>query len=112
MKKLAPGTPKPGNQADPWGSFILLAISEHIRETTGKPEYGEAMTLIRQTRQSSTSSKRRSTQNADSRIRRFKQTNPSWASDLELLKKQFLLFHNPSWFSDLESVEKTILPIE
>src|SRR5262249_24390434 len=25
MKKLAPGTPKPGNQADPWGSFILLA---------------------------------------------------------------------------------------
>lgn len=79
---------KRGNQADSWGSFILLAISEHIREKTGKPQYREAMTLIGHARQTSTPASR---QKAEGRIRKFKEANPSWGQDLEWLKKQFAL---------------------
>ena len=82
---------KRGNQPDSWGSFILLAITEHIRQEIGKPEYGTAMTLVRQIRQTSPETKRQTPQSAESRIRQFKQTNESWEQDLEYLKKQFRL---------------------
>jgi hypothetical protein len=79
---------KRGNQPDSWGTFILLAITEHIRQEIRKPEYGIAMRLVRQIRQSP-ETKRQTPQGAESRIRQFKQANESWAQDLEWLKKQF-----------------------
>jgi hypothetical protein len=80
---------KRGNQPDSWGSFILLAITEHIRQEIGKPEHAMAMTLVRRIRQASPETKRQTTQSAESRIRQFKQANESWAQDIEWLKKQF-----------------------
>lgn len=91
LEKDNPPRPRrPGQQPDPWGSFILLALSEHIREATDTPKHSTALALIRLWRGQSPEI-RQSRQNAEARISGLKKANPSWALDLEWLKKQFHL---------------------
>ena len=82
---------KRGNQPDRWGTFILLALSEHIREKTGHPGYSEAIGLLRLSRKLLGKVSR---QLAETRIREFKRSNPSWQADLGSLKMQFSLSQN------------------
>ena len=41
---------KRGNKADPWGTLFLLAVTDYLREKTGKPHYGEVVKLLQKTR--------------------------------------------------------------
>jgi hypothetical protein len=94
-----PILPKRGNKADPWGTLFLVAVTEHLREETGKPHYSEAVRLIEKTRAEYQNNfhgrsghfPKTNAQSALVRVQNFKKANPSWQESLGLFKDQFRL---------------------
>lgn len=84
-----PVLPKRGNKGDPWGSFFLLAVTEHMRENTKHPHFQVAIGLLRKVRSQSGKSAHRET--ATARVQQLKKSHPNWKYHLTLVKKQFAL---------------------
>lgn len=78
-----------GRRNDNWGTFILLALTEHFLAETKKPRYAEAMGLFIATRQKSQKHTRKLRQRALRRIISFKEKNPNWQHGVDLLKLEF-----------------------
>jgi hypothetical protein len=98
FKKYPPLNPfKRGNRQDDWGSFFLLAITEHLREQgQNRPHYAEAYALLRAVRIDAGIEKSRSAtklpkNTAATRITNVKKAYPDWAQDLSLLRDQYVL---------------------
>jgi len=99
MEYNNPTPPRRGNKADPWGTLFLLAVTEYLRESTGKPHYGEAVKLLQKTRAPYERKfhkrvghiPKTNAQSALVRVKNVKHANPSWQEALVLFKDQFRL---------------------
>ncbi len=83
--------PKRGNQADPWGTFFLLALTEHLREMSGgHPHHEEAMALLKKVRGLYGKGSRHKVARSSvaERVRKFKAHYPDWQQDLKILLQQ------------------------
>lgn len=78
-----------GNQPDPWGSFFLLAITEHLREKCGNPHYLAVFRLLRTLRGQPPGSRHANRLTATNRVSQLKKDYPKWQYHLQLIKKQF-----------------------
>ena len=101
-----PGLPKRGNYADPWGTFFLLAITEHLRGNghSHRPHHKDAVELLGILRRellkefSAVGGGKRngsikvSVKSAGNRINGFKNRHPSWKNDLALIEEQLRNF--------------------
>ena len=74
---------KRGNKPDPSGTVFLLEVTEHLRETTGKPHSLEARRLLRAVRGESRRSSRTDGQSALVRVNNWKKANPNWKDHVD-----------------------------
>lgn len=86
-----PVLPKKGNRSDPWGSFFLLAVTEHLREKKCRPCFRGTFRLLKKIGGRSKRSARREKDSAGVRVQRLKQSHPNWRYHFALVKKQFHL---------------------
>lgn len=80
-----------GRNADTWGSFFLLALTEHLKTIGGKPRHHDADRLLRLARQSlrpNSDAKVNGKSRAAVRIAELKANHPDWSSALKLLELQ------------------------
>lgn len=81
--------PKGGRKSDRRGSFFLLAVSEHLREKRGKPQYRMAARLLKTIRGQHFASGYQDRTNAKTKVHKLKKTYPDWESYLKIVKRQF-----------------------
>lgn len=95
VKEYRPIQKEKGRKPDPWGSFFLLAVTQHLREKSKKPHYLTAATLLEILRGLSTGArlikqgKYHKRKNADEKIRKLKKAHRKWASHLKSAKHTF-----------------------
>lgn len=84
LKYIYPDSP--GRKgADKWGDFFLVALTEHLRESTKKPRYLEAHRLLLKLRREICGAARGDRDKCKQRVFRFKKDFPRWKRDLNLL---------------------------
>ena len=82
LKYIFPDSP--GRKgADKWGDFFLVALTEHLRESTKKPRNLEAHRLLLKLRREICGSARRDREKCKQRVSRFKKDYPHWKRGLE-----------------------------
>jgi hypothetical protein len=82
---------KEGRKGDLWGTFFLLAITEHLRKLkSGKPNYSLACKLLDLIRDKANERKEEgsSGDKAKWRIRNLKVSSPEWNRHLKILEKR------------------------
>ncbi|MCH8055538.1 MAG: hypothetical protein IH857_05225 [Deltaproteobacteria bacterium] len=75
-------TSSPGKKEDIWGSLFLLVVSEHLRESNGRPNYLLAAKLLKLIRGQPREKDVPERMAATTRVERLKNSKPSWKSDL------------------------------
>lgn len=107
IKYSPPASTSQGRAEDTWGSFLLLAVSEHLRGVTGKPNYLLAARLLRLLRGQQRSSGQKERAAAMMRVERLKKSHTNWESDLRKFKKLLqqnyersveTFLHDPDYF--------------
>jgi len=81
-----PRITSPGKKEDIWGSLFLLVVSEHLRESNGRPNYLLAAKLLKLIRGQPRGLDRSERMAATTRVERLKNSQPSWKSDLIYLR--------------------------
>jgi hypothetical protein len=78
---------------DPYGTFFLLAVTEHLREKSKKPQHLMAARLLKNIRGQSLASGYQERSNAKSRVAKFKKSSDfaDWKSRLRTMKKYYRL---------------------
>ncbi|MBI4527174.1 MAG: hypothetical protein HY695_25550 [Deltaproteobacteria bacterium] len=100
VKEYQPAEKDTGRKPDTWAAFFLLAVSEHLREKSRKPDYLKAETLLERLRTNAIgprlakapSSLRAKRQKATVRVEQLKKAHPEWPSHVKLLKQCFMVY--------------------
>lgn len=74
-----------GRPSATWETFILLALTEHLRKATGKPNYLMATRLLKSATRKETKSGRLESRATKERIRKLKKDHPTWKKKLTKL---------------------------
>jgi hypothetical protein len=99
-----------GRRTDDIGSFFLLAVSQHIRESTKKPRYLLASRLLCVWRDNEKSSVARAARlNAMVRVDKLKKAHPSFGEQLQALKTSYLNFKTSETQSPADSSANWII---
>jgi len=104
-------TTSPGKKEDIWGSLFLLVVSEHLRESSGRPNYLLAAQLLKLIRGQPRGLDRSERMAATTRVERLKNSQPSWTSDLIYIRSLFRQYskydedlksfaHDPDYFKE------------
>jgi hypothetical protein len=81
--------PRKGRRSDVWGSFFLLATTEHLRQNGTKPHYRLCHQVLRSVRKS-TKPIKNPTQSVATRVKLLKNAHPHWSRALKILESEYL----------------------
>jgi hypothetical protein len=76
-----------GKRPDEWGTLILVALTEHLKKKTGRPHHSLAIRTLKALRGQQLGSKSRETDNAKSRVSKFKKHHKDWNNLLKGLER-------------------------
>ncbi len=74
-----------GRRRNQLGSFVQLAITDHLRKKTGKPHHRFAAELLECRRSKSPSARRSMSENVKQKILQLKKSHPAWKRHLRVL---------------------------
>jgi hypothetical protein len=76
-----------GKRPGEWGTLILVALTEHLKKKTGRPHHSLAIRTLKALRGQQLGSKSRETDNAKSRVSKFKKHHKDWNNLLKGLER-------------------------
>jgi hypothetical protein len=75
-----------GAPSDKWGTLTLVALTEHLRDRTGRPHHSLAIRTLKALRGEQLGTKDRETDDAKSRVSYFKKHNKDWNNLIKSLE--------------------------
>ena len=104
----APLVYRTGRRSDDLGSFFMLAVSENLRERTGRPHFSLAGNLLRAARSEREASNRTSRLQAMIRVDKLKRSSHDWKRHLIVLQESYRSFKSgkpwPKFIASLETL--------
>jgi hypothetical protein len=82
---LTAGSGRRGRRTDLWGKLFLVALTEYLRSTMGKPHYLIADTILRAERGRASKGSKRDRESAKVQVINFKKQFPEWRALLNAL---------------------------
>lgn len=97
-----------GRRSDDLGSFFLLAVSEHLRERTGKPHFLLAGNVLRAVRGKREDGNKTSRLQAMVRVDKLKKSGHDWKRHVNILRESYQSFKSgkpwPKFIASLETL--------